>query len=1309
MTKFCCTAFAGFYSRPSSRFMLTALLIAVAVLALPRSAVSQSPKVELETAWTDLWQNDFRAAEKSFYKITEKDKSNASAKRGLILAQLAQGREAFALETFALYTKDVPLSPYDIYLMEWLDANTSLTSKKHYETLFKFAHNLATEKNSDLYDRRLAWSYAIEYAEYLGDTKTLIKAAEDLNRIRDYALLGPFDNTSGSGHRKDHISDYGFIPQRQYTGKFGQPINWFQPEKVSLAGKFVPSDYFYRKVNTTAYLKTQLQVPAAGTYLLSFGCAGDVDLAINGKPFFSCPQETAGQEKFHWLIDLPAGWVQLGLKVSAEEHRAGVTCSLSHPDGSTIKGLVVDPKHNTFDAVGDLNPRPVEGQMGAAIEVRAKDPAENMEARFWNILRSQGQDSPDDYRELQQEIIAAYPKCGLMRLATLNGTQEGDPSLASMLAEILAEAPKLSAAVVMQAKLNLGKKRYNLALEALDEVLKEAQDCYTALLAKMEVLEKSGMWEDMQGAAVKAQFRFPDEAEPYYALGRFHLHQGSLREDVRYRKEGDKRQLPGLRLYAAFVKNWQQEDFGAARRDIEELTRLQPQVDVWWYAYLRAMVTDGEKEDALVELLSYIKSFPQNQWFQGYLASFIEAGVVQKDGIYRQLFTPAGSAAMQAMLGGSSSYVRQDYDQLLNREAAFVLVKSLEVNPANFATRDRINGLLGRPSFRVAMPDPKIADIEKLRVDPAAYSGEDAVVLLSQKRCLVFDNRASLVDYAYAVQILTEEGMEQWEDFSFRSSRGSDPVVVSKTVIKEDGVETEGEQYSTVITFPGLSIGDIVFIHYQTNEFVTGNLSGYLWDQHLFSFARNRCLKSRYEIIYPDGVEVEAREWNGAAFAAEGYPRKEGVSGKMTRRVWEYANIPAGESEPYSPSALSYLPWVDVSNVGGWGDIAGWYADIAEGQIQIDRHIKKKAAELAAECTTDDELVAKVFHFVANEIRYESIPFFQSAYIPRRASAVLLDGYGDCKDKACLMMALLKAEGHTGYKFALVTPYAPSNRPFLPSPRFNHAIVCRAQDGGGYQWYDPTFTKGDMGQVPRYLAGTVALVVDEQTEDLVIIEGQPASDYPYVVASEVEVLDNGDGLVNRRETIKQVDHVAWIRRDMGDDIDSELQSKQSKNLAVQFPGVMVEEVDLQGTEPGSDGVQRETRFRVPQFGVNDDGIMSVDLPWSSQLADRFATITADPKREVPVDLWRLNICEEDRIDLKLPAGLVLSRTPKDVEYIWQGCRYATQYSQVEGGLLAQRTLVIAGDVVNRQAYEGFKTWLDQVLRDLGKSHHLRLD
>ena len=88
---------------------------------------------------------------------------------------------------------------------------------------------------------------------------------------------------------------------------------------------------------------------------------------------------------------------------------------------------------------------------------------------------------------------------------------------------------------------------------------------------------------------------------------------------------------------------------------------------------------------------------------------------------------------------------------------------------------------------------------------------------------------------------------------------------------------------------------------------------------------------------------------------------------------------------------------------------------------------------------------------------------------------------------------------------------------------------------------------------------------------------------------------------------------------------------------------MVQEVELEGREPGSGGVKRKTRFRVPQFGVNDDGIMSVDLPWSSQLADRFAAITADPKREVPVDLWRLNLCEEDQVDLKLPPGLALSQ------------------------------------------------------------------
>ncbi len=99
---------------------------------------------------------------------------------------------------------------------------------------------------------------------------------------------------------------------------------------------------------------------------------------------------------------------------------------------------------------------------------------------------------------------------------------------------------------------------------------------------------------------------------------------------------------------------------------------------------------------------------------------------------------------------------------------------------------------------------------------------------------------------------------------------------------------------------------------------------------------------------------------------------------------------------------------MDISTIPDWHTVSDWYRDLAGGQAEVSTGIYHKAVELTADCTTEQEKAERVFRFVAGEINYESIPFFQSAFIPRLARDVLRDRYGDCKDKACLMIAMMK-------------------------------------------------------------------------------------------------------------------------------------------------------------------------------------------------------------------------------------------------------------------------------------------------------------
>lgn len=1296
--------------KPYAVFLLA---FSIAVSLSPGESAGQSPAIGQHPAWAHLWSNDFQAAAESFSGTLVADRENHEARRGLLLAQLAVGDERGLLATLKDYTEGAPHSPYDFLLLDWIDRGTDLGGQNYYDMLYEFAEQLAKGKDFSPIERRWALAQQVALAQILGRKDDIKDCAAKLNRLSPWALLGPFDNTSGCGHRKDHLSDLQFQPELEYAGKFGQKITWFTPQVYPLDSALIPTRYFHHQENVTAYARTQVRLSEAGTYLLSVGFRGDVDVFINDQLAFRCDAQNSGMENQQWLVDLPRGWALITMKISGRADPGQVTCGLSLPDGSAIDDLAVDPTGQGFTPCGPLNLRLQTNGILAGIAARAQEQAASPEVLFWNILRARQEDSPAELEDLCTQATAGHPGCGLIRLAALEALERRGDSKEALVQAMIETAPQLVPAIRLKAEADCDKKRFDLAAKAMDGILAKTKYCFSAAMLKVGALKDNELWEDMRKAADRAAVAFPDEPGPYLELAAYHQNQGALNEAKEFRQMARRRMVPGSRLYFGLQQQWAKEDFGAARGEIEKLRDLQPDIALWWMLSIVSLMNDQNFEGALDLTLTCLRSFPQELALLDYLASFVEKGVVLQGDRYVQLFNTAVVARLQLILATNYSIeqvpeARKTVEQILKSEAAVVLARALDIDPGNFEVRDRINLLQGKHSFREALPDPKVSDIISTRVQGDAYPGQDAVVLLEEKRRLVFDNRASLVDYILAVQILTQDGVQQWENVDLPIAPWSVPVILAKEILKQDGGQTAGERFLNKILFPNLDAGDIILLHYQMEESIGGTLAGNFWDQHMFSFPTAPCLASKYVLLLPSGLSTTIRVWNEAGYMAEGYPKVLEAPGDLTKHVWCFENLPAATLEPMSPPALRYLPWLDLSTIEDWHDISAWYSDIAAGQAEVDADIKEKAQELAAGCQSELQVVDRIFCFVANEINYESVPFFQSGFVPRPAPEVLADGFGDCKDKACLMIALLKAMDYQGYYFALVTPGAPWENPFLPSPRFNHAIVCKRDDGGSLRWYDPTFAKGESNQIPRYLAGTPALIADGQTRELVRIEVTDQSLFPYSVQSQVALNTRGDGSVQRTEELRQVDHMAWLRQSLGTHVDQELKRRQATDLAVEYPGALVTEVSATGLEPGAESLTLATRFEVPSLGEVENGILSMRLPWSSQLSSRYGAVVAQSARQVPIDLWSMNLCENDEVQISLPSPLTLEGTPQGVQYNWQDCRYATSYTRTPEGLSATRVLAISGKIVEEAEYPGFKTWLDEVRRDLNRTHHLRV-
>jgi hypothetical protein len=159
--------------------------------------------------------------------------------------------------------------------------------------------------------------------------------------------------------------------------------------------------------------------------------------------------------------------------------------------------------------------------------------------------------------------------------------------------------------------------------------------------------------------------------------------------------------------------------------------------------------------------------------------------------------------------------------------------------------------------------------------------------------------------------------------------------------------------------------------------------------------------------------------------------------------------------------------WLGVSSLPSWDDFATWFRRIAKGSDTIDDTVKKTAADLAVGAKTRREKIQRVFEYVS-ALRYVAVEIGIQGFRPRTPAQVLSNRYGDCKDKANLIVAMLKTLGIDS-QFALLNRGGMTEVDF-PSWQFNHAVCFVPKDAADKNdtdlWLDSTDGVTPFGFIP---------------------------------------------------------------------------------------------------------------------------------------------------------------------------------------------------------------------------------------------------
>ena len=111
---------------------------------------------------------------------------------------------------------------------------------------------------------------------------------------------------------------------------------------------------------------------------------------------------------------------------------------------------------------------------------------------------------------------------------------------------------------------------------------------------------------------------------------------------------------------------------------------------------------------------------------------------------------------------------------------------------------------------------------------------------------------------------------------------------------------------------------------------------------------------------------------------------------------------------PDLPSDVPAFPVFTFSTGTSWQKVAEEYSKIVDSHI-AGADVSVLAHRLTIGKQSRNEKDQAILEYLDKEVRYTGIEFGEAAVVPHSPTETLAHKYGDCKDKATLLVAMLRA------------------------------------------------------------------------------------------------------------------------------------------------------------------------------------------------------------------------------------------------------------------------------------------------------------
>ena len=508
-----------------------------------------------------------------------------------------------------------------------------------------------------------------------------------------------------------------------------------------------------------------------------------------------------------------------------------------------------------------------------------------------------------------------------------------------------------------------------------------------------------------------------------------------------------------------------------------------------------------------------------------------------------------------------------------------------------------------------------------------------------------------------------------------------------------------------ILEIPGGDVGSIIGFEYQQRRRPYVN-------QDVWTLQEDMPVRLvRYTLRLPQGWEYETF-WNNH----EKIEPKQGAD-----LVWEATDVPALETEDFMPPhraiaarmVLHYFyrrpDGLGQVATASWMGVGAWADGLARDRRVASPELKKQVADLTAGLNSPLDKMNALAAWVQKQIRYVDIEIGIGGYQPHFAADVYKNRFGDCKDKATLMMTMLKEIGIDSY-FTLIDTRRGLVRADTPTAMtFNHAIVAiqlpkDVQSSNLYAIYnepklgkllifDPTSEMTPFGDLPDTLQQTYALLVTDKGGEIIQTPLLDPSVNKLVRIGKLKLAADGSlsGEVeeSRSGTLGSESRYRLLHAELNNRSKS-IEALLSNNItSFQLTSAGVGYLD----EPAKP-LYLKYDFTATEYAKKSGPLLLVRPRVLGQKARGIAEV----KRLYPVEFDSASL-ETDTFEIELPQGYDIDEVPDPVNVVYDFGEYHSKVEQLPGKLKYSRQYMIKQVIVPKDRLEDLKKFYRQIAGD----------